>query len=133
MAHLRVSPVLRVMQPIGRSHRKSAMPYSQSVIDDAVVTRVVLPPQSPNLNAYAKRWVRSVKEEALSRVILCGERSLRHVLKEYTAHYREERPHQGKGYVVLIPSSTQGGQRNGPIRCRKRLGGLLTYYDRAAA
>jgi transposase InsO family protein len=81
-------------------------PAFRRVIDDAGVTRVVLPPQSPNLNAYAKRWVRSVKEEALSRVILCGERSLRHVLKEYMAHYHEERPRQGKGYVVLIPSST---------------------------
>jgi putative transposase len=55
----------------------------QQIIDDAGVERVVLPPRSPNLNAYAERWVRSVKEECLSRMILFGEDSLRHTLQEY--------------------------------------------------
>src|SRR5207248_11428733 len=68
----------------------------QQIIDAAGVTRVPLPPRSPNLNAYAERWVRSVKVEALSRMILFGERSLRHVLHEYVEHYHHERNHQGK-------------------------------------
>ena len=55
-------------------------PAFQHLIDEAGVERVVLPPRSPNLNAYAERWVRSVKEEALSRLILFGEASLWHVL-----------------------------------------------------
>ena len=75
----------------------------QHLIDEAGVERVVLLPQSPNLNAYAERWVRSIKEEALSRLILLGEHSLWYVLTEYTAHYHGERPHQGKGNVVLLP------------------------------
>ncbi len=79
-------------------------PAFQQIIDDAGITRVPLPPRSPNLNAYAERWVRSVKEEVLSRLLLFGERSLAHVLKEYVAHYHQERPHQGKGNVVLMPS-----------------------------
>ena len=54
----------------------------QQIIDDAGVERVVLPPRSPHLYAYAERWVRSVKDEALSRMILFGEGSLRHVLNE---------------------------------------------------
>jgi Integrase core domain len=54
------------------------------------------------LNAFAERFVRSVKEEALSRFILFGECSLRHVLTEYLAHYHKERPHQGKGNVILV-------------------------------
>jgi putative transposase len=60
----------------------------QRSIDEAGIERVVLPPRSPNLNAYAERWVRSVKDEALSRLILFGEASLRHALQEYVEHYK---------------------------------------------
>jgi transposase InsO family protein len=77
-------------------------------IEDAGVERVALPPRSPNLNAYAERWVRSVKEECLSRLILFGEASLRHALMEYGTHYHHERNHQGKGNVLLFPSSSLG-------------------------
>ena len=108
-------------------------PAFQHTIDAAGVTRVRLPPRSPNLNAYAERWVRSVKEEALSRMMLFGERALWHVLTEYVAHYHQERPHQGKENVVLIPASHHSQERQGTLCCRKRLGGLLKYYDRAAA
>ncbi|MBV8191656.1 MAG: transposase [Alphaproteobacteria bacterium] len=58
---------------------------------------LALPAQSPNLNAYAERWVRSVKEECLSKVILFGERSLRRALSEYVDHFHAERNHQGRG------------------------------------
>ena len=68
-------------------------PAFQQLID-AAVTRVPLPPRSPNLNAYAERWVRSVKEECLSRLILFGEASLRHALTQYVAHFHHERNHQ---------------------------------------
>jgi transposase InsO family protein len=78
-------------------------PAFLDIIDAAGVKRVPLPPRSPNLNAYAERWVRSVKEETLSRLILCGERMLDHALTEYGTHFHHERPHQGKGNVVLIP------------------------------
>ena len=105
----------------------------QHIIDDAGVERVVLPPRSPNLNAYAERWIRSVKGEALSRLILFGERSLRHVLQEYMEHYHHERNHQGKEQDMLFPSSGQGHKGEGLVKCRERLGGLLKYYDRDAA
>jgi putative transposase len=65
----------------------------QHTIEAAGVTRVLLPARSPNLNAYAERWVRSVKDEALSRLVLFGERSLQHALTAYVAHYHAERPH----------------------------------------
>jgi len=107
-------------------------PAFQHMIDAAGLTRVPLPPRSPNLNAYAERWVRSVKEEALSKLILFGERSLRHALTAYMTHYHAERPHQGKGNSVLMPV-TRGPQREGPIQCYERLGGLLKYYCRDAA
>ena len=108
-------------------------PAFQQIIDDADVERVVLPPRSPNLNAYAERWVRSVKDEALARMILFGEGSLRHVLNEYVDHYHQERNHQGKGNTLLFPLPRPEGEADGPIQCRERLGGLLKYYERKAA
>jgi hypothetical protein len=90
-----------------------------------------LPPQSPNLNAFAERWVRSVKEECLSKLILFGEGSLRHALDEFIEHFHMERNHQGKGDMLLFPAArtNTSGRR---IKCRTRLGGLLCYYSRAA-
>ena len=105
----------------------------QQTIEAAGVTRIPLPARSPNLNAYAERWVRSLKDEALSGLILFGERSLQHALTEYVAHYHAERPHQGKGNVLLFPVPSQGSGGDGPIQCQERLGGLLKYYHRQAA
>ena len=107
-------------------------PAFQRIIDAADVTRVPLPPRSPNLNASAERWVRSVKDEGLSRMILFGERSLWHTLQHYVDHYHTERPHQGKGNVILLPAARRFA-RASPLRCRQRLGGLLKYYHRDAA
>src|ERR1700704_4323146 len=103
-------------------------PAFQHIIDTAGVTRVPLPPRSPNLNAYAERWVRSVKEECLARVILFGEASLRHVLMQYVEHFHHERNHQGKDNVLLFPAVSQDAACTGTIQCRERLGGLLKYY-----
>jgi putative transposase len=83
-------------------------------------------------NAYAERWVRSVKEECLSKVILFGERSLRRALSEYVEHYHAERNHQGKDNVLLFPRDTSV-RRTGHLQCRERLGGLLRYYHQEAA
>jgi putative transposase len=99
------------------------------------VKRIPLPPRSPDLNPYAERWVRTVKEEVLSQLILFGEQSLRYALTEYVTHYHHERSHQGRDNVVLMPALAQAQvtTRGSPIRCRERLGGLLQYYARAAA
>jgi hypothetical protein len=91
------------------------------------------PARSPNLNSYAERWVRSVKEECLSRLILVGESSLRRALQQYIVHYHEERNHQGKGSRILFPFQTKARRKEGAVRCRERLGGLLKYYEREAA
>jgi putative transposase len=109
--------------------------YTQSfraIIASGRVEPVVLPAHSPNLNAYAERWVRSVKEECLSKVILFGESSLRRALTEYVDHYHAERNHQGKGNILLFPRS-RAPDRGRPVQCRERLGGLLRYYHREAA
>jgi hypothetical protein len=104
----------------------------RAIIASGQVEPLVLPARSPNLNAYAERWVRSVKEECLSKVVLFGERSLRQALGEYVEHYHAERNHQGKGNVLLFPRGTNI-RRDGPVQCRERLGGLLRYYHREAA
>ena len=104
----------------------------RAIIASGQVKPLLLPACSPNLNAYAERWVRSVKEECLSKVILFGERSLRRALSEYVEHYHTERNHQGRENVLLFPRDTDA-HREAPVRCRQRLGGLLRYYHQAAA
>ena len=94
---------------------------------------IVLPPRSLNLNAYAERWVRSVKDEALARMILFDEGSLRHVLNDYVDHYHQERNHQGKGNILPFPPPRPEGEVDGLIQCREWLGGLLKYYERKVA
>jgi putative transposase len=109
--------------------------YTQSfraIIASGRVEPLVLPARSPNLNAYAERWVRSVKEECLCKVILFGEHSLRRALSEYVDHFHVERNHQGKGNILLFPRSANPG-RDGPVQCRERLGGLLRYFHQEAA
>jgi len=106
----------------------------RTIIDAGDVKTLPLPARSPNLNAYAERWVKSVKVECLSKLILFGEASLRRALREYLTHFHRERNHQGKGNVLLFPSRpgpAPGLERS--VRCRERLGGLLKYYHREAA
>ena len=83
-----------------------------------------LPPRNPNLNAFSERWVRSVKEECLSHLILFGERSLRRAVTEFLCHFHSERNHQGKANALLFPApGTFTARRH--VHCRQRLGGLL--------
>ena len=91
------------------------------------------PFRSPNLNAFAERWVRSFKQECLSNLVPFGEGSLRRALMEFLEHYHAERNHQGKGNVLLFPAiQTPQLSSESAVRCRQRHGGLLTYYSRAA-
>ena len=79
-----------------------------AIIKSVHVKTLRLPARSPNLNAYSERWVRSAKEECLSKLILFGERSLRRAMREYGAHYHAERNHQGKSNE-LVPENWTGG------------------------
>jgi len=95
------------------------------------VETVKLPARSPNLNAYAERFVRSVKSECLAQIIPLGERHLRHAVKEYTEHYHIERNHQGIDNKLIDDQRCMTSMR-GDIQRRERLGGILNYYRRAA-
>jgi len=103
----------------------------RGILDGSGVRPVRLPSRSPNLNAYAERFVRSIKAECLAQVIPIGEAHLRRAVREYVAHYHSERNHQGIGNR-LIEVSANGSRESGSIECRERLGGLLRYYRRAA-
>ena len=91
-----------------------------------------LPPRSPNLNAHAERWVRGVRDECLSRLIPIGQGMLRRAMREYGVHFHQERNHQGLDNVLITPDAS-AKHRGGPVIRRARLGGLLNYYERAAA
>jgi len=105
--------------------------FRRLVIDSG--TEVIrLPPLSPNLNAYAERFVRSIKDECLEKMIFCGQASLRRAIGEYVAHYHGERNHQGLENR-LIQCDGRNGDRDGRVARRGRLGGMLNYYSRAAA
>ena len=90
--------------------------------------------RSPNLNAYAERWVKSVKDECLSKLILFDERSLRRALHDYLIHYHVERNHQGKDNILLFLTAEKAKNCvDGSVGCKERLGGMLKFYHWEAA
>ena len=103
-----------------------------SMLDEHGIESVKLPPRSPNLNAYAERFVRTIKESCLERMILFGEEALRNAVHEFVAHYHLERNHQGLGNRLIVPP-TATVKTVGPVQRSQRLGGMLNYYHRAAA
>ena len=101
-------------------------------IEEQGVEVIRLPPKSPNLNAYAERFVRSIKDECLDRMIFIGGASLRRAIREFMAHYHAERNHQGMGNR-LIRGEESSVPGRGPVDRRIRLGGMLSFYRYAAA
>ena len=97
------------------------------------ITVIHTPIRAPQANAYAERFVRTVRAECLDWLLILGRRHLEHVLRIYTAHYNRERPH--RGLALLSPDSTRADpqQSGGEITRRDRLGGLIHEYRRAAA
>ncbi len=104
----------------------------RSLLETSGVKPVRLPARSPNLNSFAERFVRSIKEECLARLILFSERSLRYAIDQYIAHYHDERPHQGIGNRPIVVRSGQLPPADS-VECRGRLAGLLRSYVRRAA
>jgi transposase InsO family protein len=84
------------------------------------------------LNAFAERFVRSIKEECLSRMIFFAPASLQHAVRQFMAHYHTERNHQGLENRIPQPMSVAALPHH-PVQRRQRLGGMLSYYHRVAA
>ncbi len=104
----------------------------RDLLEHAGTDVIRLPHLSPNLNAYVERFVLSIKSECLERMIFFSEQSLRRAVAEFIHHYHGERNHQGLGNALLEAEECVGSP-HGKVRCRKRLGGLLSYYHRDAA
>ena len=102
------------------------------MLGDCGTVVVRLPPRSPNLNAYAERFVLSIKSECLDRMVPLGEAHLRRMVKQYAVHYHLERPHQGLGNELVLGAG-EAKPVEGVIRRRERLGGMLSFYYRQAA
>src|SRR5262249_15185685 len=123
-------------EPLGPGHllicdRDSKWsPDVRRALRDAGVRVVVTPIRAPNANAYAERFVRSIKEECLDRLIPIGEGHFRRAVAEFIEHYNRERNHQGLGNALIagLPAIDAAGR----VRRHQRLGGLLSYYKRVA-
>jgi putative transposase len=102
----------------------------RTMLQSGGVEPILLPPRSPNLNAFAERWVRSIKHECLSKLILFGEASLRRTVTEFLMHYHFERSHQGKQNLLLFPAPGSPPSRpNRAVAGHARLSGLLKFYQ----
>jgi transposase InsO family protein len=97
------------------------------ILQGARIEPIKLPPRSPNLNAYAERWIRSVKSECLDQLILFGQPALAYVLQEYLVHHQHERNHQGLDNLIPFPEDRLSSN-TGPNTKSERLGGLLQFY-----
>ena len=100
------------------------------LLGDEGIRVVLTPMRAPNANAYAERFVRSIKEECLDRMIPLGERHFRRAVAEFVDHYHRERNHQGLENALIAAPPALGTA--GRVHRRPRLGGLLNYYERAA-
>jgi transposase InsO family protein len=108
--------------------------YTQAfrrILDQAGVKTVRLPAHSPKLNAFAERFVLSIKSECLDRLVPLGEAHLRRAICECAAHYHHERNHQGIENQLIVSAGAEIGA--GEVSRRERLGGLLNFYYREAA
>ena len=106
------------------------------MLADAGIKVVKIPPRSPRANAYAERWVRTVRAEITDRILITGPRHLYAVLYEYAVHYNEHRPHRARnlrppGAVESTPAVITN-LATAEIRRRRVLGGLINEYERAA-
>jgi transposase InsO family protein len=104
----------------------------QALLASGGVETIFAPPRSPNCNAYAERFVRSIKEECLGRMIFFGEASLRRALREYVVHYNAQRPHQGLGNRVIDRAAEPRSTSLRLVTGHERLGGLLRHYRASA-
>ncbi|MEO6601807.1 MAG: integrase core domain-containing protein [Polyangiaceae bacterium] len=121
-----------------RPAASSSAPFTQAwktLLESGGVTSVPIPAHSPNCNPHAERFVKTVRTECTDHFLVFGQRHLRHLLKEYVAHYDAERYHQGiDGRLIHgLPAPSNDNGQTDAVQCRSRLGGLLNFYHRAAA
>ena len=104
----------------------------RATLQQAGVKAVRLPPRSPNLTPHIERFMRSLKDQCLHRMIFFGDRPLHAAVVAFLAHYHPERNHQALDNRLIDPGE-EVGRTAGAVACRERLGGMLRYYHRKAA
>ena len=122
LRHIRV--LIHARDPLFR-------PAGRDPFPPADVIPIRCPARAPTLNAYTERFVRTIKDSCLERLVLIGEGSRRRVGREFVAHYHHKRNHQGLDHRLILPLST--ATPRGRVPCRQRLGGMLHYDYRSAA
>jgi hypothetical protein len=103
----------------------------RSILESSGEKTVRLPARSPDPNAYAERFVLSIKSECLNHIVPLGVGDLRRAVAHFVEHYHFERNHQGLDNNLIVPQA-QPVNENAPVKCRERLGGLLKHYVRTA-
>jgi len=105
--------------------------HADSLLEVGGTKVIRLPARSPDLNGYAERWIRSLRQECLDRIIVLNESHLRWVLEEYVRYYNERRPH--RALALHVPAGPRDYPTEGEVACRRVLGGLVNDYYRKAA
>ncbi len=103
-----------------------------TVLADAAITIVKIPPRCPQANAYAERFVRTVRAELTDRMLIFGQRHLRRMLTEYVCHYNHQRPHRGQALRPPSPAQSARTDALAPVIRLPILGGLINEYHPAA-
>ena len=103
-----------------------------AVFTGAGIEVIKTPPHAPRANAYAERWVGTVRRECLDRILITGERHLAAVLDAYTGHYNEHRPHRSLGQRPPTPRSQLPNRPATTVQRHPILGGLINEYAQAA-
>jgi putative transposase len=103
-----------------------------TVFIGAGIEVIKTPPQAPRANAFAERWVGTVRRECTDRMLIAGERHLSAVLTSYTAHYNQHRPHRSLGQRPPVPGSPVCHVPAAKLRRRPVLNGLINEYSQAA-
>jgi hypothetical protein len=122
-----VAHAKQVGLPAGEVVRDREAKYSKgfdAALEAGGARAIPAPFRSPNVNAYAERFVQAIGQECLDKLIVFGPDHLDHAAGEYLTYYHEGRPHQGKGNVPLTTPPV-GEPTDGEVGCRERLGGLL--------
>ncbi|WP_327003222.1 transposase [Dactylosporangium sp. NBC_01737] len=107
-------------------------PGFDTVFTAAGIDVLRTPPQAPRANAYAERWVGTVRRECTDRILIAGERHLASVLTEYTTHYNDHRPHRSLDQRPPNPPPQVVDLNATRVQRRPTIGGLINEYTQAA-
>jgi transposase InsO family protein len=129
------SRIVRPGHRPGCTHHRRRAPAFDAVFAAAGIAPVGIPPRAPRANAYAERWVRTVRTECLDWTLIWNRHHLQRVLTRYLEHYNTGHPHRGIGLPTPVPVTAATLTTlpvAGNVERDDVLGGLIHEYRRAA-